>query len=101
MSEQVVDEQEAAKPKHLTVTVHNEDAGGEPIEIEGEPKTKVETIIHRMYKDLDTERKEGDRLTCLANGGDVFPHAHQELEHYAEHECHALEWGFARATGGA
>jgi hypothetical protein len=54
-----------------------------------------------MYTDLDTERKEGDRLTCLANGGDVFPHAHEELEHYAEHECHALEWGFARATGGA
>ena len=59
MSEQVVDEQGAAKPKHLTVTVHNEDAGGEPIKIEGEPKTKIETIIHRMYKDLDTERKEG------------------------------------------
>jgi hypothetical protein len=94
------DEHEDHK-KRLVVTVHKEDAGGEPYKIPGEAETRISTIVEKFYTELGTARKEGDRLYCLMNGDDVFPHEHQELGEYAEKVCKALEWGFSRPTGGA
>lgn len=99
-AEETTAEAEAGK-KDLVVTIHDEDAGGEPYTVTSEPNAKVETVIHKFYKELDTTRKDGDRLVCLANGNDVFAHAEQRLDEYASNECHDLEWGFARDTGGA
>jgi Tat protein secretion system quality control protein TatD with DNase activity len=99
-AEQTVGEAEA-RDRDLVVIIHDEDAGGEPYKITSELSAKVETVIHRFYKKLDTTRKDGDRLVCLANGNDVFAHAEQRLDEYARHECAALEWGFSRDTGGA
>jgi hypothetical protein len=99
--EEQVEAEEEARHHRLVVTVHNEDEGGEPFRIPGEPETHVEKIIEKFYADLGTTRQEGDRLYCLANGDDVFSHAHQHLAEYAEHVCTALEWGFSRPTGGA
>lgn len=101
MEEQVENREEERHSHPLVVTVHNEDEGGEPIKIQGEPESRVEEIIKKLYQDLGTSREDGDRLYCLANGDDVFPHADQHLRTYAEHVCKALEWGFSRPTGGA
>jgi hypothetical protein len=85
----------------LVITVHDEDAGGEPIKIEGKPESRISTIIEELYDKLHTERKPDDRLQCLAGGNDVFAHGHEELHEYAKHVCPALVWTFARGTGGA
>ena len=87
--------------KELVVTIHNEDAGGEPYKVPGEPETQVETIIQKFYTELGAARQEDDRLYCLANGSDVFAHAAERLDEYAHRECEGLEWGFAQGTGGA
>jgi hypothetical protein len=84
----------------LTVVVHDEDAGGEPIRIHGGPGTPVATLIAELYRELKTEQKEGDRLICLASGATVFGHEREHLEQYASH-CPQLEWGWSRKTGGA
>jgi hypothetical protein len=86
--------------ERLIVTVHDEDAGGEPYKFHAGDDVRVQHIIDELYTKVGG-KKEGDRLYCIANGDDVFPHAHERLEEYAEHVCRALEWGFARATGGA
>lgn len=85
----------------LTVTVHNEDQGGKPITIKAGSGTPVREIIEQMYKELKIQRQQGDRLTCLANGQDVFQHANEHLGDYQRSSCSKLEWGFARPTGGA
>ncbi|HEY1334657.1 MAG TPA: hypothetical protein VGF31_10410 [Myxococcaceae bacterium] len=84
----------------LTVMVHDEDAGGEPIRIHGGPGTPVATVIAELYRELKTERKDGDRLICLGSGASVFGHEREHLEQYATH-CPHLEWGWSRKTGGA
>jgi hypothetical protein len=85
----------------LTVVVHDEDAGGEPFEFHKGPGTPVSTVIAELYRDLKTDRKPGDRLTCLATGDDVFAHENEHLGQYAESACKDLEWGWAGQTGGA
>lgn len=85
----------------LTVTVHNEDAGGDPVRMNAGPGTPVSTIIDRFYRETQTERKTGDRLVCLGNGEDVFAHAAQHLGDYKTSHCSALEWGWSGETGGA
>lgn len=98
-SEAVVEAGQHGRP--LIVTVHNEDAGGKPFKIPGEPDTLVGSIVDQFYIDLGSPREEGDRLYCLANGSDVFASLEQRLGDYAETACKPLEWGFARSTGGA
>jgi hypothetical protein len=94
--------EEAEHHRHeLTVTVHDEDAGGEPFIFRDSAETRVSTVIDELYKDLQTTRKDGDRLTCLGNGDNVFDHKNETLAHYAEHTCQKLEWGWAGETGGA
>jgi hypothetical protein len=85
----------------LTVVVHDEDAGGDPFEVHAGQGTPVSTVIERFYEKLGNGRQEGDRLYCLASGQDVFPHAGEHLGDYRDAHCTGLEWGFARATGGA
>lgn len=84
----------------LTVVVHDEDAGGEPIRIHGGPGTPIATVIAELYRELKTERKDGDRLICLKTGASVFGHEREHLEEYAAH-CPDLEWAWSRKTGGA
>src|SRR4051794_28970685 len=84
----------------LTVVVHDEGAGGEPIRIHGGPGTPVATVIAQLYRELKTERKDGDRLICLGSGESVFPHEREHLRDYAA-RCPHLEWGWSRKTGGA
>ena len=100
---QVHDEKDKEKPPagSLTVTIHNEDAGGDPYEIKAGPGTPVETIIARFYREAGMERKPNDRLVCLGNGQDVFAHASEHLGAYRTTGCQALEWGWAGETGGA
>lgn len=84
----------------LTVVVHDEDAGGEPIRIHGGAGTPVATVIEKLYRELKTERKEGDRVICLGSGETVFAHEREHLGQYAQ-RCPHLEWGWSRRTGGA
>ena len=88
-------------PSDLTVTVHDEDAGGEPFVIRAGPGTPVATVIERFYEELKSVREDTDRLTCLGSGADVFTHSSEHLGDYATAACPALEWGWSRATGGA
>jgi hypothetical protein len=85
----------------LVVTIHDEDAGGQPIKIEAEPASTVGRVIEQMYAKLKTQHQDGDRLRCEESGEDVFGHATEHLEAYAKHQCSKLEWLFARKTGGA
>jgi hypothetical protein len=89
-----------AGKKELVVTIHDEDTGGAPYRVEGNPSTLVQVIIDQFYTELGTDQQEGDRLYCL-KGGDVFAHATEHLNEYAHRECAALEWGYSRPTGGA
>ncbi len=85
----------------LVVTIHDEDAGGQPVKVEAEPATTVGHVIEQMYVSLQTQRQDGDRLRCEESGQDVFAHSAEHLEAYAEQHCSKLEWLFARKTGGA
>jgi len=87
--------------KNLTVTIHDEDSGGPPISLPAGPGTPVRTVIERLYAELGTERRPGDRLRCLANGSNVFGHEAEHLGDYAVSVCTDLVWAFARDTGGA
>lgn len=87
--------------KDLTVVIHDEDAGGEPYKVHGGPGTPVRVAIDRFYKEFGSDQQAGDRLYCLATGEDVFSHGDEHLGDYAKGHCAALEWGFARGTGGA
>ena len=87
--------------KGLVVTIHNEDAGGKPFRIPGQPETPISSIVDAFYTVFGSPHQDGDRLYCLMNGDDVFAHSTEELGQYAEHVCKNLEWGFSRATGGA
>jgi hypothetical protein len=88
------------KERSLKVVVHDEDAGGDPFIFHEGPGTPVETIIKQLYRKLETERNDGDRLVCIGSGESVFPHGDEHLGTYAE-TCTALEWGWSRKTGGA
>jgi len=96
------DEKEQHPPAaSLTVIIHDEDVGGDPVEVKAGPGAPVETIISRFYSAKMTEGKPGDRLVCLGNGQDVFAHASEHLGDYRTTSCHALEWGWSGETGGA
>jgi hypothetical protein len=94
-------EDSADKNSNLTVTVHDEDAGGDPLSIHAGRGTPLSTVIEKLYRELKTERQEGDRLVCIGSGGDVFPHQSEHLGDYAAASCKELEWGWSRKTGGA
>jgi hypothetical protein len=85
----------------LTVVVHDEDAGGEPFTFHGGPGTPVSTVVAELYRELKTDRKPDDRLTCVANGDNVFAHEQEHLGQYAESVCKSLEWAWSGKTGGA
>jgi hypothetical protein len=84
----------------FTVVVHNEDAGGPPLQFHEGPGTPVATVIKQLYRELKTDRKTDDRLTCIANGESVFAHEGEHLRDFAK-SCPKLEWGWASQTGGA
>lgn len=85
----------------LTVVIHDEDAGGAPFTFHAGPGTPVSTIVADLYRELKTDRKPDDRLTCVANGDDVFAHEHDHLGQYAESVCAGLDWAWSGKTGGA
>lgn len=85
----------------LTVVVHDEDAGGKPFQFHEGPGTPVSTVIKQLYRELKTERKPDDRLTCIANGESVFAHESEHLGEFAKKSCPKLEWGWSGQTGGA
>ena len=85
----------------LVVTIHDEDAGGQPVKVEAEPASTVGHVIEQMYLKFKTQHQDGDRLRCEETGQDVFAHSAEHLEAYARHSCAKLEWLFARKTGGA
>lgn len=90
------------KTEHkLTVTIHDEDAGGKPIEIKETVDVLVGVIIDQFYKKIKTTRAEGDRLYCIKSGQDVFEHAAQSIGDFASSACPDLIWGWSRKTGGA
>ncbi len=95
------DREGGREKRDLTVTIHDEDAGGKPIKVEAAPSATVATVIEKMYDHLHSEHQEGDRLRCEATGDDVFGHVAEHLGDYAESSCEKLEWLFARKTGGA
>jgi hypothetical protein len=89
------------KDKDLKVTVHDEDDGS-VFQIEGEPQTRLDAVVQRLYKDhLHRERREGDRLRCDANGDDVFAHLSENLQAYRSTHCGGLVWNFLGDQGGA
>lgn len=85
----------------LTVTVHDEDAGGDPFQIPAGPGEKVSKVIAALYRLLNTSPRESDRLLCAENGDSVPPHADEHLRDYANQVCSKLVWTYARDTGGA
>lgn len=85
----------------LTVVVHDEDAGGKPLQFHEGPGTPVSTVIGQLYRELKTDRKPDDRLSCLATGDSVFAHENEHLGDYARNSCTSLEWGWSGKTGGA
>ncbi len=87
--------------RDLLVTVHDEDAGGQPVKIEAHPSDTVDSVIKTMYTKLKTQRQPGDRLRCEEGGGDVFQYAAEHLEAYANQHCSKLVWLFTAKTGGA
>jgi len=54
-----------------------------------------------LYRELKTDRKPDDRLTCVGNGDNVFAHEHEHLGQYAHSVCKALDWAWSGKTGGA
>ena len=85
----------------LTVTVHNEDAGGDPLVFHDSKEALVSAVITQLYIALNTTRKPDDRLKCIANGDNVFSHETETLGHYAERVCEKLEWAWSGKSGGA
>jgi hypothetical protein len=81
--------------------VHDEDAGGEPFAFHAGPGTPIATIVADLYRELKTDRKPDDRLTCVANGDNVFAHEQEHLGQYADSLCKDLEWAWSGKTGGA
>lgn len=94
-------EDQGRENHELTVTVHDEDAGGKPIKVEAARSATVATVIEKIYDHLHSQHQDGDRLRCEATGDDVFGHVAERLGDYAESSCEKLEWLFARKTGGA
>jgi hypothetical protein len=93
---------EAERHEHkLAVTVHNEDAGGEPLVFHDSKETLVSAVISELYTALKTSRKPDDRLKCIGTGDNVFSHETERLGHYAEHACEKLEWAWSGKSGGA
>jgi hypothetical protein len=85
----------------LTVTVHDEDTGGDPLTMRFGPGERVEKAIDKLYEQLNTTPRPGDRLLCEATGEAVSAHASEHLRDYAMSACAGLVWTFARDTGGA
>jgi hypothetical protein len=85
---------------HLSVVVHDEDAGGKPFSFHEKEETLVAAVIEDLYRKLKTERKPDDRLVCIGSGESVFAHEQEQLGRYAQ-RCPGLEWGWSRKTGGA
>lgn len=85
----------------LVITVHDEDAGGEPLRFEAGPGEKVGKIIDELYKELNLTAQPSDRLLCLGTGQPVAPHRDEHVRDYAKTACSELVWTFARDTGGA
>ena len=94
-------EKQEAEHGRLTVTVHDEDAGGDPFRIPAGPGEKVGKVIAELYRLLNTSPRESDRLLCAENGDSVPPHADEHLRDYGTGVCSDLVWTYARDTGGA
>lgn len=95
------DKDKATPPGHLLVQVHDEDAGGPPLSVDGGPGEKVSKIVDAVYDKLGATPKPDDRLTCLATGEDVRQYGDMHLREYAAGKCSELVWTFVRDTGGA
>jgi hypothetical protein len=95
------DKDTATPPGHLLVQVHDEDAGGPPLSVDGGPGEKVSKIVEAVYAKLGATPKPDDRLTCLATGEDVRQYGDMHLREYAAGKCSELVWTFVRDTGGA
>lgn len=85
----------------LTVTVHDEDAGGPPLTFLAGPGEKISKIIRELYEALGVPERESDRLICHATGEAVKAHREMHLKDYADGQCGDLIWTYSRDTGGA
>jgi hypothetical protein len=85
----------------LTVAVHDEDSGGDPLRFRAGPGEKVSKVMAELYNELGVPEADDDRLLCLATGEPVKPYRHLHLREYAAGQCAALVWTYARGTGGA
>jgi len=88
-------------PGHLVIQVHDEDAGGPPLTVDGGPGEKVSKMVEAVYTKLKLAPKPDDRLTCHATGEDVRQYGDMHLSEYASGKCSELVWTFVRGTGGA
>jgi hypothetical protein len=86
---------------HLVIQVHDEDAGGPPLTVDGGPGEKVSKMVEVVYTKLKLAPKPDDRLTCHATGEDVRRYGDMHLSEYASGKCSDLVWTFVRDTGGA
>ena len=99
-AEQAIEDAEHHEHK-LTVTIHNEDAGGDPLVFHDSKEALVSAVITLLYAALKVARKPDDRLKCIGNGDNVFSHETETLGDYAERFCHKLEWAWSGKSGGA
>jgi len=85
----------------LVVKVYDEDAGGPPVMIEAGPGEKVSKIIAEFYERIGATPKPGDRVLCLATGQPVNQDPSVRVKDLAAGPCSALEFTYAKDTGGA
>lgn len=85
----------------LTVKIYDEDAGGPPTTIEAGPGEKVSKVIAEFYERIGATPKPGDRVLCMATGQPVNQDPNLHLKDLAAGPCSALEFTYAKDTGGA
>lgn len=94
-------ETQTEKGHPVSIVVHNEDTGKNPIDIKGESTDLVQSFITKLYEVLRTTQKPEDRLRCGKSEVNVFSYANVSIAEFQKQHCASHEWTFAGATGGA
>ena len=86
--------------KTARFVVENDNDGTE-IRLKAKFTVKIAKVIDRMYVQIGRARQDGDRLTRVSDGSNVFDSAEVTVAEYVGDDHKRIRWAFVGEQGGA
>jgi hypothetical protein len=91
---------ESKRVKKARFVIEN-DNDGTVIRLRAKLTAKISKVVARMYIELGRGRQDGDRLTRISDGSNVFESMDTLVSDYIGDERKRVRWAFVGEQGGA